>query len=138
MSKIMSILLALAMVIGLVGCHSGPTDEEIIGKNGEQFMLALYSSNDDLAKKICNETGYETFKQLSSIMTMGTFGTNSTIDDAVLIGKIHLKEVKMISEDKGIAQITSDLDDTPKTYSIPSVKDADGNWKVAVTKQSFN
>ncbi len=134
--------LAIIFVIGLMatmnGCGNGKSDEEIIGELGQKFMLALYTSNKDMAKEICNKTGYETFEQLSSMVKLATMGMNEQADEALIISKLDVVDVKMVSEKKGVANILSYLDDEPKEYSIPAEKDENGNWKVCVTKQSFN
>ncbi len=143
MSKILSLALCAVLALGLLGCGaagpSRPSDEEIIGSLGEKFMVALYTSDTDTAKEICNSTGYDTFKSLGGAIALATFGMNSEIfDETLLVSKITLLEARKISDTKGYAKILSDLGDKPATYTIPCEKDADGNWKVAVTKQSFN
>ena len=132
------VLIAIGFMAAMTGCAGGKSDEEIIGELGQKFMVALYKSDKALAKEICNKTGYETFEQLSSMVALGSMGMNKDLDDAVLISKLDLIDVKMVNDKKGVARIMDTLSDTPKTYSIPAEKDADGNWKVCVTKQSFN
>ncbi len=139
MSKILSLALCAVLALGLFGCGAaGPSDEEIIGSLGEKFMIALYTSDKDTAKEICNSTGYDTFKSLSGAIALGTMGMNREIDETLLASKITLLEAKKISETKGYAKVFDSCPNEPATYTIPCEKDADGNWKVAVTKQSFN
>ena len=137
--------LTLAM-FGFTSCSKGPSDEEIkgpsdeeiIGDLGQKFMLALITSNDELAKSICNQTGYETFQAIGGLMSFGTAGLNKNLDEAAILGDLEVLEVKMLSETKGVAKIISTAGDVPKIVSIPTEKNAAGEWKVAVTKQSFN
>ena len=139
MFKSLSLVFVFVLGLGLVGCKpSGPTDEEIIGQLGEKFMIALYRGDKETAKQICNQTGYETFEQLSSAIALGSLGLNTQLDEAVIAGKLDLVGVKKLSETKGIAKIMDTMGEKPQTHSIPVEKDSDGNWKVAVTKQSFN
>ncbi len=139
MSKILSLVLCAALSLGLLGCGAaGPSDEEIIGSLGEKFMVALYTSDTDTAKEICNSTGYDTFKSLSGAIALATMGMNSEVDETGIASKITLLEAKKTSDTKGYAKVFDTCPDEPATYTIPCEKDADGNWKVAVTKQSFN
>lgn len=131
------ILIAFGFMATMTGCAEGKSDEEIIGEAGQKFMIALYTSNNELAKQVCNKTGYETFEQLSGMVALGTMGMNKDIDEAVLISKLDIMDVKMLNDKKGVATIMSTLSDKPTEYAIPAEKDADGNWKVCVTKQSF-
>lgn len=140
MKKTLLLLTAIlsATMFCFTSCKSGPTDEEIIADLGQKFMLALFTSNDELAKSICNKTGYETFETLGGMMALGTMGMNKDLDEAAILADLEVIEVKLISESKGVAQILCTLGDEPKTFAIPAEKDANGEWKVSVTKQSFN
>ena len=138
--KVLGFALCAMTIIAslLTGCSLGKSDEAVIGELAQKFMVALYTSNKDLAKEICNKTGYETFETLSGMIAMGSMGMNQQLDESVIVSKVDVIEVKMINENKGVATVMSTLGDKPAQYAIPAEKDADGNWKICVTKQSFN
>ena len=142
-------IIAIAVVASsLTGCSKGKSDEEVIkgksdeeviGEIAEKFLLAMYTQNEALAKEICNDTAFESFKSKSDWTIKEAIKLALGEDEAAIISKINVVRVKMISKNKGVATVHSsvlDFLDEPSIgeYGIPAEKDDKGNWKISVKK----
>ena len=134
----------MVVVTCFTGC-SGQSDEETTADLAQMFMVALYSQDAELAKEICNETGYATYEALSGMLAMASMGMYQEMAaadrDAMvanIIANVDVMDVKIINENRAVVTLLSMMTDEPQRIAIPLEKDADGEWKVAVTKAAFN
>ena len=127
-----------ASLLDLEDAKSGSTDEEIISDLALKFMVALFTSNDKLAKSICNQKGYETYQALSGVVTLGTLGANTQLDETAILADVDVVEVKKIGKTKAVAKLLCTHGGDFKSLNVPVEKNSKGEWKVAVTKQTLN
>ncbi len=143
LKRFFAVLFGALLICGsFCGC-GGPSDEEVIADLGEKFMVAMYAGNDAMAKEICNATGYETYVAMRDLISMASLGLMDVLAEGqnleeMVYAKVNTVRVKKLSETRGVAVVLDTIGDEPAEYSIPVEKDADGEWKVAVTKAAFN